>query len=213
MAQFLTNLTPTVHVDENNSKFICLNHTTINSNLLLKVGTVNQHGQNIRTLPDIQESRNIDSLPTPHEHRQTSNERFCSNSFNAVQNAADRQTLSLLQQELIHRFDQSHRRHHHRRRNGHHPCEPSRLSHHRPFSQSFPPSHPTSTQSLEARPVPDKYSSKVIATVPLAHIWIYRSCMRLTNRPHMFAAHVSAGMAVGVVAYGRQTDSRRVRAC
>lgn len=63
-------------------------------------------------------------------------------------------------------------------------------------------------KELKKAPAPDKFAPQVIAAAPLAHIFLYRSYMKFAPRPHLLAAHVSAGMAAGmaagVMAYGKR---------
>ena len=62
----------------------------------------------------------------------------------------------------------------------------------------------------DRRPDPGKYSSRVLAAAPIAHVYLYRACMRLHARPGMTAAHLSAGVAAGAVLYNKRRRLRRL---
>ncbi|GJE89772.1 hypothetical protein PsYK624_058790 [Phanerochaete sordida] len=56
---------------------------------------------------------------------------------------------------------------------------------------------------------PGKYSARVLAAAPLAHVFIYRACARWSARPGVgAAAHLSAGIAAGAVLYERRKLKR-----
>ena len=75
-----------------------------------------------------------------------------------------------------------------------------------------PPCHTRSTSTQESgqdrRPDPGKYSARVLAAAPLAHIFLYRACARWSARPGLMAAHLSAGVVAGAMLYKKRRLKR-----
>lgn len=74
------------------------------------------------------------------------------------------------------------------------------------FRDPCPAYNATSKTSRTDRlPDPGKYSARVLAAAPFAHVFLYRACMKWSARPSInAAAHLSIGVAAGAVLYKKR---------